>query len=100
VTNGSIIGPDGARYSTVGNLLSTFGVEFPETASAGLTVDGKLVVRNTRENFAIADVIVAALIDAQERQLTPEELAVFRTILSDVQAHGEFCRLTETGFEG
>ena len=94
------MGPDGVRYPTAGNLLSSFGVTFPETASAGLTVDGELIVRNTRQNLAVTDVIVAALIDAHDRQLTPEELAAFRSIISDAQKNGEICPPVELGFEG
>jgi hypothetical protein len=89
VAVGSIAGPDGVTYSSVRQLFSAFGVAFPEGASAGLTADKGIVVRNTERNLAIVDVVVAALFDSRNQQLSPKEVTALRAIIADAQANGE-----------
>jgi beta-lactamase regulating signal transducer with metallopeptidase domain len=67
---GTVKGPDGVTYPSAHDFLATFGVTFPEGASAALPVTGKqIVVRNTQDNLDISDVIMATLVEANGAKL-------------------------------
>jgi beta-lactamase regulating signal transducer with metallopeptidase domain len=81
---GTVRGPDGKVYSSAQEFFSAFGVKFPEGASAGLPVGSQsIAIRNTQENLDLADIIVAALVDAKGGTLSQAELDAFRKILAD-----------------
>jgi len=86
---GTITGPDGVTYPSVEELFAAFDVPFPDGASADLTDDAEIVIQNTDRNLAVADVIVAALIDSREKKLSLQQLAALRSIIADAQAHGQ-----------
>jgi beta-lactamase regulating signal transducer with metallopeptidase domain len=77
--DGQIQGPDGVKYGSATDFLKAFGVEFSEGTAAALTNNGtRLVIRNTPENIALTESVVARLIDADgkaspEKSKKPEE---------------------------
>jgi hypothetical protein len=95
---GTIVGPDGVTYPSVQELFSAFGVSFPEGASASLSKDAEIVIRNTEPNLAVADVTVAVLIDSRERSFSKQQIADLRSIIADAQAHGQIRNPPTLGF--
>jgi beta-lactamase regulating signal transducer with metallopeptidase domain len=66
--DGQIQATNGVRYSSATEFLQASGVEFPEGTTAALTENGtRLVIRNTPENIAITESIVAALMEADRK---------------------------------
>ena len=86
---GTVKGPDGVTYPSVHELLTAFGVTFPEGATAGLPIGGEgVAMRNTQANLDIGEVIATALIEADGGKLSDEELDLIRTQIEGLKPVG------------
>jgi hypothetical protein len=88
VSTKNVRAPNGKDYETLQDLFSAFGVTFPSGAAATIGDDHELVLRNTAFNLAIANVVVAAIIDAKGKELTPLKMQALERLLSEAKSRG------------